>query len=188
MRFPWHPAIFLDRDGVINIRQPEHTYVTRLADFHFITGVDVALFRLARLGYPLVVVTNQPAVGYGTMTHEDLDAIHEWMLQALAERGVTIAGIYACCHTPADDCDCRKPRSGLLRMAARELDIDLAHSYMIGDSPTDVEAAWAADVPNVYLILPDDGRDVCPAEPKGDYWVVEDLASAVDAILAREGK
>ena len=185
---PPTPAIFLDRDGVINVRPPEHQYAVRQEDIHFITGCDLALGRLWRLPYPLLVVTNQPAVGMGLVSQEQLDELHDWMLEVLWKQGVHISQVYACPHAPEDECECRKPKPGLLLRAARELHLDLPRSYMIGDSACDAEAAWAAGVGSVYLVLPDDGSDPCPPEPQGEYWVVEDLASAVDAILEREGR
>lgn len=184
---PRRPAVFLDRDGVINARPQAHHYVTDYRDFHWTPAVAYQLGRLPTY-LPLIVVTNQPCVGKGLISQKDLNSLHHWMVAWLDVLGVRIAGVYACPHTEEDGCECRKPKPGLLLQAAQDHAIDLARSYMIGDSACDAEAAWAAGVPSVYLILPEDGSDPCPAQPQGEYWVVEELASVVDAILAREAR
>ncbi|MBO0689945.1 MAG: HAD-IIIA family hydrolase [Candidatus Dormibacteraeota bacterium] len=135
-------AVFLDRDGVINRRRSGH--VTCWSDFSFMPGALRALRLLAAAGAHVVVVTNQSAVGRGLLTAEGLAAIHARMARVAARAGGEIAAVYACPHTPEAGCGCRKPGIGLLSRAAGDRGIDLRGSVLIGDSPSDVEAARAA--------------------------------------------
>jgi len=143
------PAVFLDRDGVINRRRPDH--VRRWEEFEFLPGTLDALTQLRAADATVVVVTNQSAVGRGLMTLDDLRAIHRQMLRQIEAAGGHISAIYACPHAPADACLCRKPRPALLERAASELAIDLSASIMVGDSATDVQAARAAGVKPVFV-------------------------------------
>jgi histidinol-phosphate phosphatase family protein len=166
------PAIFLDRDGVLNVRRPDH--VKSLAEFEFIPG---ALDALAELGVgqtPVVVVTNQSVIGRGLASVEEVDKIHARLRQAMRASGVQQLFIYACPHTPEDGCECRKPRPGLLLRAAADLNLDLARSVIVGDSITDAQAGLAA---GCYPIL--------VGNFEGPFACVADLAEAIRLIRAR---
>jgi D-glycero-D-manno-heptose 1,7-bisphosphate phosphatase len=142
------PAIFLDRDGVIveSGRAPgEPLPPSSRDDVAIIDGVAAALDALRAAGYRLVVVTNQPDVARGTTTREAVDAIHDALRAALP-----LDAIYACFHDGAG-CECRKPRPGLLLDAARDLDLDLDRSWMIGDRWVDIAAGAAAGVQTVLI-------------------------------------
>lgn len=136
------PAIFLDRDGVINENRPDH--VRTWDQVHFLPGVFDALRRLAASDYALVVVTNQSAVGRGLMTSQALQQINDGIVARVRAEGGRIDALYCCPHRPDEGCACRKPKPGMLLQAAADLGIDLSRSFLVGDAVTDVEAALAA--------------------------------------------
>lgn len=149
-------AVFLDRDGVIN---QDTGYVSCIDDFHFIDGAIEALQLLKKKGYSLVVVTNQSGIARGYYSEEQFMQLTEWMDWSLADRDVDLDGIYYCPHHPTageapyrQECNCRKPAPGMLLDAARELDIDLAASYIVGDKAADMQAARAAGVGHKILV------------------------------------
>ncbi|AYH02661.1 D-glycero-beta-D-manno-heptose 1,7-bisphosphate 7-phosphatase [Pectobacterium parmentieri] len=150
------PAIFLDRDGTINV---DHGYVHEIDDFQFIDGVIDAMRELKSMGFALVVVTNQSGIARGKFTEDQFMQLTEWMDWSLADRGVDLDGIYFCPHHPdaGEDeyrqvCDCRKPEPGMLLSAQSELYIDMAASYMVGDKVEDMQAAIGAGVGNKLLV------------------------------------
>lgn len=134
-------AVFLDRDGVIN----EDTGYPHAPDqIRFKPGIFEFCSAILEKGYMIIVVTNQAGVAKGLFTEQDVMSLHEWMLQEFSQRGVEIAGFYYCpYHKYAElaeyrrDSDCRKPNPGMILQAARDLDIDISRSVMIGDKPTD---------------------------------------------------
>jgi len=132
------PAIFLDRDGTLNV---EVGYLRSPDELCLIEGAAEALKQLHAAGYALIVVTNQSGIARGYLTPETLEAIHARLCAELAAQGAWLDGIYACPHHPNDDCDCRKPRSSLYLQAAREHGLDLSRSLMIGDKHSDLSAA-----------------------------------------------
>ena len=149
-------AVFLDRDGVIN---QDTGYVSCVDDFHFIDGTIEALQILKKKGYCLVVVTNQSGIARGYFTEEQFMSLTEWMDWSLADRDVDLDGIYFCPHHPTagvgeyrQECTCRKPAPGMLLDAAKDLKIDLANSYMVGDKAGDLQAAKAAGVGHKVLV------------------------------------
>ncbi len=149
-------AVFLDRDGVIN---QDTGCVSCVDDFHFIDGTIEALQILKKKGYCLVVVTNQSGIARGYFTEEQFVSLTEWMDWSLADRDVDLDGIYFCPHHPTagvgeyrQECNCRKPAPGMLLDAAKDLKIDLANSYMVGDKAGDLQAAKAAGVGHKVLV------------------------------------
>lgn len=133
-------AAFLDRDGVINRKAPEGKYITRWEEMEFLPGVAEAIALLKGAGLSVIVVSNQRCVAKGLITEAELAVLHKRMSDHLAAGGGVIDAIYYCPHEEMPRCDCRKPAPGMLLTAAREHDIDLADSWMIGDSAMDVEA------------------------------------------------
>ena len=151
-------AVLLDRDGVINLKLPENRYVADKTDFTLIPGVAEALSLLKDLGFLLVVITNQRGIARGFMTDEDLARVHEFMRAELSARGARIDGIYYCPHDEFEGCDCRKPEPGMVLAASRDLGIDLARSFMVGDSPSDVAAGRRAGTRTVRISAEKDGE------------------------------
>ncbi|WP_394204140.1 D-glycero-beta-D-manno-heptose 1,7-bisphosphate 7-phosphatase [Shewanella waksmanii] len=149
-------AVFLDRDGVINI---DHGYVHKVDDFDYVEGVFEACASLKQMGYLLAVVTNQSGIARGMYSEEQFHTLTEWMDWNFADKGVELDGIYYCPHH-ADkgvgeykvDCDCRKPKPGMILSAAQFLKIDLSQSAMVGDKRDDMLAAQAAGIPHRILV------------------------------------
>ena len=173
-------AVFLDRDGVINV---DSGYVGDWDSFEFLPGVIEAMRTLCEANYILVIVTNQSGIGRGFYTEEDFHVLTERMCNELSRYGVSIAGVYFCPHLPdatlphyRKTCDCRKPRPGLIYRALEELEIDLKRSAMVGDKDSDMQAAMAAGIPYRYQIISGEPHENCTA--------VGDLPDACRALLA----
>lgn len=151
-----HPALFLDRDGVVN---EEIGYLHRVEDFRFLPGVLAACRRFHEAGYLLVVITNQAGIARGYYSESDFHALTRWMRVRFQEAGAPLAGVYHCPHHPDGSiaefrktCDCRKPAPGLIIRARDELNIDLRLSILAGDKDSDILAGQAAGVGRCYLI------------------------------------
>ncbi len=149
-------AVFLDRDGTII---PETGARTADAGVEPLREAIAAIKKLRTAGFLVAVITNQAGIARGLYTEEELAAAHDALLEKFEAAGAPIDAVYYCPHLPdgeiaeyAVECDCRKPKPGLLLRAARELDIDLAASYMVGDSERDVQAAQAAGCKGAALI------------------------------------
>lgn len=142
-------ALFLDRDGVINY---DPGYVYRIEDFEFMPGIFEALAGFMALGYEIFVVTNQSGIGRGYYSEDDFAKLSKYMIDEFKSYGVEIKKIYHCPHTPSDDCNCRKPKPGMILQALNEHNIDPQASLIIGDKPSDLEAARKAGVESGYLI------------------------------------
>lgn len=175
-------AVFLDRDGTIIEDVP---YLADPARVKLLPTSGAALRRLGDAGFLVVVVTNQSAIGRGLLTHDGLAAVHDEMQRQLADFGVELDGHYYCPVAPASDTAAghpdRKPAPGMLLRAARELDIDLRRSWMVGDSLRDAQAGRNAGCRGTLLVrtgpVPPPRHDAVDA-------VVEDLAEAATHILA----
>ncbi len=133
-------AVFLDRDGLIN-RKLENDYVKSWDEFCFLPGVFEAIRIIKEKGYLVIVVTNQRGIAKGLMTKKDLEEIHRRMLKELKKYGVHVDDIFYCPHDISDNCNCRKPKPGMLIQAQKKWDVDFNHSYVIGDSQSDIEAS-----------------------------------------------
>lgn len=164
-------AIFIDRDGVINCRRPDD-YVLDWSQFIFVPGIRVALKQLASLRLPMIVISNQAAVGKGLLDPAGLEEITAQMHRVLLEDGTSLAAAYYCTHKADENCDCRKPKPALLQAAADDFNIDLSRSIFIGDSDTDAQAARAAGCAPV-LFGPDVGPP--PASPT-DFLIARRVA------------
>ena len=143
------PAVFLDRDGVIN---EDRGYVSREADFRLLAPVLEACRRMRDLGYALVVVTNQSGIGRGLYSERDYLRLTDSMLRRFRAADAPLDGIYHCPHAPDSGCACRKPQPGMLHRAAADLDLDLARSVMVGDKLSDLLAARAAGLHRAWLV------------------------------------
>jgi len=173
-------AVFLDRDGVINRKAPEGEYVTRWEDMVFLPGVVEAIRAVRHAGFLVIVISNQRCVAKGLLSVGDLDSLHRRMCEKLAADGAVINAVYYCPHDSLPPCTCRKPAPGLLLEAARDQHIDLASSWMIGDTAGDVEAGRKAGCKTVRLQEPTE-----PADPDVDL-VASSLADAAAQILQGE--
>lgn len=147
---------FLDRDGIINV---DHGYVYRVEDFQFVEGFPELALSLKKLGYLLIVITNQSGVARGLYSLGDVHTFHKQISQQLYEAvGVRIDGFYICPHHPkgnvsafAIECNCRKPKPGLIEKAMADYAIDLSQSFVLGDKDSDVETALIAGITGFQL-------------------------------------
>ena len=132
-------AIFFDRDGIINKERSD--YVKNVQELELFPEFPKFVKSLKEHGFLIMVITNQSAVNRGIITHEIVSQIHDSIQDHLKKYGTFLDGFYYCPHTPNENCNCRKPKPGLLQQAILELNIDLNSSWMIGDSDSDIEAA-----------------------------------------------
>lgn len=178
-------AAFIDRDGVLN---EERAFVHRAEDFVLIPGALEALRALTAAGYLLVVVTNQSGIARGLYSESDYLALTEHMRAQLAQEGISLDAVEYCPHlpdAPVDryrvDCDCRKPKPGMLKRAINRLEVDPRASFLVGDRLSDIQAARAAGIGRCFLVrtgypLPQEAV----ARADGVY---DDLLSCVRAVL-----
>ncbi|SRR5271165_2452331 len=144
-------AIFLDRDGVLNRKAPDGSYVASIGELELLPGSLDAIAKLCRNGWQVFLVTNQRGIARGMVSAEAVEQIHEWLLGQVNNAGGAIAQVYVCPHDDSDSCDCRKPKPGMLLRAAHEHALDLAQSWMVGDSISDMQAGRAAGCKTAYL-------------------------------------
>lgn len=192
---PGRPAVFLDRDGTIN---EEVKYLGSPHQLRLIPGAAQAVARLNQAGIPVIVVTNQSGIARGYYTEDDVQQVHAYLDKLLADHGASVDAYYYCPHHPGAivkkylvDCECRKPRTGMLSAAAAQENVSLAHAYMVGDKRSDLRAAVNAGARGI-LVRTGYGKEVeaellREAEATGAALVtniVDDLSAAVDHILA----
>ena len=163
------PVVLLDRDGTLNERPPRAEYVRRPEDFRWLPGAREALRLFAEAGWKVLLISNQPGIARGSMTEQDLEAIHARMLAEAEEAGGRIDGIYYCPHGWDEGCPCRKPAPGLLFQAQHEHQLDLTRTTFVGDDERDGVAAEAAGSPfrmvDEEVSLLDHTRELLAGEP-----------------------
>lgn len=143
--------VFLDRDGVINRKAAEGQYIGDWSEFEILPGVESAIAALNHSGRHIIVLTNQRGIALGLYSCADVDALHARLQQHLAERGARIEAFYYCPHDK-DQCDCRKPRTGLFQQAFRDYpNASPGNSLVIGDSISDIEAARNLKIPAIFI-------------------------------------
>lgn len=149
-------ALFLDRDGIINI---DHGYVYQIKDFEFRADIFALCQRAIQAGYLIIVITNQSGIARGYYSEDDFIQLSRWMVEQFKEQGITITKVYHCPHHIKGTelkytklCNCRKPEPGMLLAAANEFNLDLTASVLVGDKISDVEAGLNANVKNNYLL------------------------------------
>jgi D-glycero-D-manno-heptose 1,7-bisphosphate phosphatase len=182
-------ALFLDRDGTLV--HPRH-YPRRPEELTIFEGVPALLRRFQQRGWLVVVITNQSGVARGYLTEDDLSLMHASLAADLAQQGVRLDGLYHCPHHPegvvrpfAVECECRKPRPGMLLRAARELRVDLGCSWFVGDILDDVEAGRLAGCRTALVDL---GTESAPTSPlRTPHLVGRNTVHALATIAAFEG-
>ena len=170
--------VALDRDGTIVV---ERNYLSDPDQVELIPGAAEGLRRLRGMGLGLAVVTNQSGIGRGLFDTTRLDLIHRRMSELLEAEGIRLDGIYYCPHTPEDDCGCRKPRTGLLERASKELGLDLETAFVVGDKPVDVELGRRVGA-TTFLVRSGYGAEVIAQGPVACDYVVDDLEQAAQVI------
>jgi D-glycero-D-manno-heptose 1,7-bisphosphate phosphatase len=173
-------AAFLDRDGVINVKAPEGQYVTRWEQVRFLPGVAAAISKLNQSGFLVVVISNQRCVAKGLVTEEQVAALHRRISKELAGQGAVIDAVYFCPHGTEPPCVCRKPAPGMLLQAAKDHQIDLGSSWMIGDSDADIAAGNSAGCKTILL-----GNRKSSSANAPDF-AAESLLDATEKIVASE--
>ncbi len=166
----------MDRDGTLNRKAPEGQYVTKLDEFVLLPGVLPSLAKLHEHGFKLFVVTNQRGIARGQVSWESLSQIHRYLLDQAESAGARIERIVVCPHEIAEDCECRKPKPGMILRLAAEHHLDLANSWLIGDSVSDITAGRRAGCRTAYI-----GIRACA---EADISAAS-LGSVVDQLLAR---
>ncbi len=187
-------AVFLDRDGTIN---EQMGYINHISRFILLPGVGKAIARLNRQNIAVVVVTNQSGLARGYFPETLLEEVHRKMISELAADNAHLDGLYVCPHHPEAkqekfrvQCDCRKPGTGLLEQAAAELQLDLSHSFMVGDRWSDIKCGAAVGAQSI-LVLTGYGRGdqlyTGPTQKIQPRYIATDLNAAVDWILQQTG-
>jgi len=181
-------VIFLDRDGVIN-KDPggwtDHSYVVKKEHFIFLPGSIEALKKLKKAGYEIIITSNQAGVSKGYYTKDDLVDITNSMTEELAKNGVTIKKIYYCFHQNSDNCDCRKPKTGLFEKAEKELGIKASGNYYVGDGKMDVLAGKKMNFKTVLVLSGKTTEEILKTwDIKPDY-LFKDLLEAVNFITGK---
>jgi len=142
-------VLFLDRDGVINI---EKNYLYKIEDFEFIDGVFEALKYVQNLGYKIVIITNQSGIGRGYYTFEQYNLLTTWMKEQFKQNNINISEVFCCPHAPIDNCNCRKPKIGMIKKTTKILDIDYEKSWLVGDKDSDIKTAKNANIKNTIQV------------------------------------
>jgi len=181
-------AVFLDRDGTVN---EEIDYLTSPRDLHLIARSAEAIRRANDLGLTVVIVTNQSGVARGLLTEAELLVVHRALIERLAAENARVDGIYYCPHHPSEgtdeyrkECDCRKPKTGMIDRAVREFRVDPARSYVIGDRTVDVGMAKNAGA-RAILVLTGYGRaelGLCERDGIPLDYVADDLYDAMEFV------
>lgn len=208
------PAVFVDRDGTVS-EEIGYIHAADLPRYRVLPGAAAGVARLRAAGYAVVVLTNQSGVARGYFPASQVEAVHAEMARQLARDGAAVDGVYYCPHhpepaAPADngqlppgrvaarpvpelcvDCDCRKPKPGLALRAARDLGLDLAASWMVGDKKADLGLALSAGLKGGVLVRTGYGAETYKdllAQGRPPAHAADDLAAAADLILTLDGK
>ncbi len=173
-------AVFLDRDGVLNRESSD--FIKSVDEMEVLPGVPEAVAKLNDANYLAIVITNQSGIGRGYFSEDILAQMHAKLIAAINEKGGRIAAIYHCPHLPDAGCDCRKPAPGMLMRAAREHEIDLSRSYLVGDRPEDINCGAAVGCRTILVLTGKSvsyhpGRFTIPPDE-----VSADLTAAVEHI------
>ena len=184
------PAVFLDRDGTVN---EQMGYINHISRFHLLPDAAMAIKRLNDQGVPVVIVSNQSGLARGYFPPSLLDEVHDKMNSLLAQEGASVDGIYYCPHHPEakeekyrQACECRKPKTGMLVKAAKEMGLDLSRSFLVGDRWSDINCAERAGCASVLVLTRyglGDFQYIGPAQQIQPTHVAENLSKAVDYIL-----
>jgi len=142
-------AFFLDRDGIINV---DHGYVNKVEDFEFTEGIFSLLKLLINNNFKLFIVTNQSGIGRNYYSKEEFSTLTEWMLSELKKRDIEIVSVHHCAHAPEENCNCRKPETGMVDEILAKNEIDLENSWMIGDKQSDIDLAKNSKIKQTIAI------------------------------------
>jgi len=178
-------SVFLDRDGVINLKSPEGDYIKKWDEFRFLPGVIEALGRLNQAGYLIMIITNQRGIAKGLMTEEDLKEIHAKMSEEIKKSGTKIDGIYYCPHSEEDHCNCRKPKIGLFLEAKKDHHIEMGKSYLVGDSESDILAGRRAGCKTILINRKLKKYNILTEKVIKCDFMVNNLSEAINVIMKK---
>lgn len=167
--------IYLDRDGVIN---EDFGYVSKVENFKFVDGVFEACRIFIELGYEIIIVTNQSGIGRGYYSLEDFQILTNYMLDEFRKQNIDILKVYFCPHAPEVNCECRKPKDGMILQSLNDFSIDLKNSWLVGDKISDIECAKNGNIANKILI---DEEKVSNSE----FFVAKNLFDSLKYIKAK---
>ncbi len=169
-------AVFLDRDGVINI---DKKFVYKICDFQFIDGVFDALKYLINKKFNLFIVTNQSGIGRKLYTIKDFEKVNNWMINKFLDEKIIINEVQFCYHHPDDNCDCRKPKTGMIDEILKNNNIDLNQSWLIGDKNIDMELAINSKIKNKIQVK--SGKYFDERESKADFVIdsIKDIKTII---------
>ena len=183
-------AIFLDRDGTINL---DKDYLYKIEEFKFLPGVIEGLYNLQLNGYKLIIITNQSGIARGYYSENEYFILTKWMIKALSKKGIDISAVYYCPHHPnakiekyRTNCKCRKPNLGLFEQAMNDFNIDLSQSYAIGDKIRDCAICNTTECKG-FLISHNEKKEIIEDVKNGKFDRIsyaENLKSAVDIICS----
>jgi D-glycero-D-manno-heptose 1,7-bisphosphate phosphatase len=175
-------AIFLDRDGVINV---EKDYVYKIEEFEFIDGLFERLKKFQELGYLLFIITNQSGIGRGYYSIKDFEVLTAWMLKEFEKEGITISQVEFCPHSPEQICQCRKPKTGMIDNILKNFNIDLEHSWLIGDKDADIQCAKNAHIKNTIQVK--SGHTFDETQSQADF-VCESIVECLEVVSVTSDK
>ena len=170
-------TIFLDRDGVIN---KEVNYLHKIEDFEFIEEVFETCFYLKNIGFEIIIVTNQSGISRGFYSENDFNVVNNWMINQFRENNITILDVFYCPHSNESNCECRKPKPGMLISAKKKHNIDMQKSWMIGDSERDITAASLAGIKNTILVKSGHQNDLSNSNAK---FILRSIDQSKDIII-----
>jgi len=176
-------AVFIDRDGTINVDGP---YLSDPEKFKMYSGVCDGIKKLKENGFKIIVITNQSGIARGYFTEKDLDAIHTKMKREFKKFDVELDGIYYCPHHPDDNCNCRKPNTGLFDKAIKNHGVAVKDSYMLGDKMHDIDAGKRVGIKGILIPVQDEKDKTIHEEHKWDFhpdYIACNFTDAVGWIL-----
>ncbi len=157
------PFVFIDRDDTIIYDVP---YLSDPSLVALTPGAAEALAEFRKIGFVIVLISNQSGIGRGYFTEEQLKKVNDRMLELLGAGGATLDAIYYCPHRPEENCNCRKPKTGMLEQACHDFDVDKAHSVMIGDLKGDINMGKSFGIKTIQIMLPDKNKQDAQADFK----------------------
>ena len=173
-------VVFLDRDGTIIV---DKGYVHKKKDLEFLPNAVKGMKKLQNSGYRLIIASNQSGIGRGYFSKEDYFDFRHYMDEKLRKNKVSITAEYFCPHVPEDNCDCRKPRIGMLEKAARIFNLNLRECWMIGDSERDIQAGKSAGCRTIQILIGEEKTSLILPD-----FTARDLLEAADYILGNKNK
>jgi len=171
-------TIFLDRDGVVN---KEINYLHQIEDFEFISGVFEACLYFTNLNYQIIIITNQSGISRGFYSENEYQIVKNWMLDQFRKNNINILDVFHCPHIPDANCNCRKPKPGMLLDAKYKYNINMQKSWMIGDKEADIIAGNNSGISNTILVK--SGHKINENNSNAKYFL-ESIQQATQVIIS----